>query len=454
MKVNEILDIDEYLKGFKCEYDEIDCLYLVRNHIIAAIRKKQNKGNPPIKINSRSLLRLLKGLVRTFPYFFSKRKIWVFSNAERRKLVNGKYIDRVGGVVSDYDSKKTVFIETPIIRAHKLQTADAIMSDSFFYFFSFFYLKFFFRKANITFSGDTLDIENKYNIKINIEPIIGRFISQYRIFSLYLKFRSPSKAFFIYPDGYPGYILALKQNHIPVIELQHGIIYPEHTSYNCFIEKSAKVFRPDYILTYGEKDNICLREIGYLPSDKCFSIGNYSMWIYSSQKVMIGSYLKNVLNNIPEGKTRILVSCTLNDLNTLVSFSEDIYRIRSDYFFLILPRGSKTVDIHNEIGIVLDPDLTNVYEILSNCDVHLTISSTSAIEALYFNRKSVIYEQDSSQSFFRNNFSFLPLNFVQNATDFVDIVVPSYSIDDDAIYSIFSPSTDVKFRYFVDKILK
>jgi hypothetical protein len=51
--------------------------------------------------------------------------------------------------------------------------------------------------------------------------------------------------------GKEPFVMACKQLGIPVVELQHGVIYPEHLAYSYPGDRIKKSF-PDYLLVWGE----------------------------------------------------------------------------------------------------------------------------------------------------------------------------------------------------------
>ena len=98
--------------------------------------------------------------------------------------------------------------------------------------------------------------------------------------------------FSVYPNGYYGYNYAFKEKQIPVIELQHGVIYPLHPSYNTILFKASQVFKPDYVFTYGTKDKACLAELNYVPKENIKVVGSYGLWKIKQEKSPVSKYLQ------------------------------------------------------------------------------------------------------------------------------------------------------------------
>src|SRR5690606_27241935 len=183
------------------------------------------------------------------------------------------------------------------------------------------------------------DYAKKENLNLNIEPLIKRFIGQYKFMSFYLKyFHKPKVVFSVYPGGYLGYNYAFKEHNIPVVELQHGVIYPLHFSYNTILFKKSKLFKPDYIFTYGKKDKECLEKLNFLKKDNIFVVGSYGLQKLKEVNTDNGKYIKEVIGN---GKIIISIIATVNDVEELYDFAlklenESIH----NYKILLLPRHS------------------------------------------------------------------------------------------------------------------
>lgn len=413
--------LDDLVTSFTLKYNGINLDYLLRNHLVTLLRTRENQGNKEIKLSKEILKRLIKAFVFSLTRIFFKRNYWVFSNAERRKKINGFYIDRVGSILSEYSKKETIYIENPIITNHKNPTEDFVFSDAFFYLFSFLFSFLFYKKKNLTFNKELFDFTKVNDINLSIEPIVKRFVGQYHFMKWWLRiFPNPKIVFLVYPNGYYGYTYAFKQKNIPVVELQHGIIYPLHYAYNTTDTIDARLFKPDHVFVYGNKDKECLIALGYLPATNIHIVGSYALWKQLQIKSSPSGYLSGVLDK--RFKT-LLITATTNDVSELYSFAKRLEQYRKDLNILLLPRHRVSVEyIDGERLRVLDVDKVNVFESYEVADYHLTINSTCALESLYFNIPTFVLDI-VEVNIFKENYGYIDcLNYVVSEKEFAALI--------------------------------
>lgn len=417
MNIDDYNDLDNRLREMELTYEGVDITYLIRNHLISLIRTKQNVGNSEIKLNGRIVLRLLKSVFRTFPNLFSKKSIWVFSNAERRKKIDEYYVDRVASIVGE-TKESTLFIENPIISDHKFPTRDSILSDAIFFLGSYLFGIFCFKRSKLKIDIEGIrQIVSSYDISENIPVIIKRFIGQYHFMSFFLKFHSsPTQVYVVYPNGYYGYILAFKQRKIPIIELQHGIIYEGHPSYNTTLYAKSKNFKPDFIFTYGTRDTSLLTRLRYVDSNNIHTVGSYGLWL-AKNSVLENRYLNNLIDL---DKKTIVMIATANDLEIIYELA---LKLKDDNFnILILPRIMSNIMNREQGIVVIDVDRANVFELYQVADFVITISSTSALESLFMGVPTFVYLYQE-RSIFLDNYSFVQsLNYFINEKEFFELI--------------------------------
>jgi len=454
MTIDQLKRIDLLLDSYTIMYNDIDVTYLLRNHVVANVRNKNGKGHSEISLDKRAIWRLLTSLLITLPVFFLRRSIWVFSNAERRKKIDNTYVDRVASMVSRF-CNSVLFIETSVLTQHKFPTSDKVLSESWLYLLSWVFGRILFKPQKITVQGDLVELEKTLGIKINIVPRVKRFVAQYEAMKWLLKYRrGPKIVFVVYPNGYSGYIRAFKEKKIPVVELQHGIIYPLHYSYNCFLNRDISSFYPDYILTYGLRDKQTLEELSYLPPNNIIPVGSYTLWLYREQNLSTSQYLMDLFAK-HQGKKNIAITATVHDLEVLYKLATEIGQLNSEYHFYLMPRNEGQELKSNQYVDVLNPVLCNVYEVMNLCDGHITMASTCGVEALYFNKPSIVYEDVRGESMFRKNYPFLKT--LQYASDIKELIallnkpINQLHIDED-IRQLFLSDTAVRFTTFMESL--
>jgi hypothetical protein len=72
-----------------------------------------------------------------------------------------------------------------------------------------------------------------------------------RLYRRFLRRVDPNLVLVVVSYGKEPFVMACKQLGIPVVELQHGVIYPEHLAYSYPGDRIKKSF-PDYLLVWGE----------------------------------------------------------------------------------------------------------------------------------------------------------------------------------------------------------
>lgn len=417
MKLEDFHKLDKRILKSQIYYDQIDISYIFRNYVISLYRTRNNKGNKIISLNRRIIYRFIKSSIKTFPCLFRMKNIWVFSNSERRKKIDEFYYDRVASIVSE-NNKDILYVENTVLVNHKKPTKDIILSDAIFYIGSFITSVFLFKKKKLYIEKELLKDLEKYEINPNIETIIKRFIGQYRFMRFFLKYiYKPDLVFSVYPNGYYGYNYAFKEFGIPIVELQHGIIYPLHPSYNSTLKNSDELFKPDYIFTYGKRDKMTISKLNYVTDEKCFVVGSYGLWKIKQDTSDISKYLNS---NISSCLKTLVIIASVNDIDELYNFCIELEQLEDNLKILLLPR-QKITNLSDTKNIkVLDVDRTNVFETYKIADFLLTKNSTSALEALYMDIPTFILDKDDD-SVFRRNYSFIgSLNYVKTEAELLN----------------------------------
>src|SRR5690606_29313946 len=118
-------------------------------------------------------------------------------------------------------------------------------------------------------------------------------------------------------------------------ELQHGVIYPLHPSYNYWYSHRGQFFRPDCVFTYGSQDKECLIDLGYADEKQVHIIGSYGLWKNKQDDKFANAYIGELI----KGSTNILlITATSNDIIELYNFAKELAHIHSELMILLLPR--------------------------------------------------------------------------------------------------------------------
>ena len=367
---------------------------LLRLKLNEEIRKTKNIESRTFKLTRNTIFRLLVTSVYGFKNLFSFRnyEYWVFSSSERRKKnQKGVYEDRVIGFMSTL-WKRSLIIENPYPLGNhypKNETyPDKIISQTGFSLAAKI-ISYFLRNRSINNEQLLHQIYEATGCQINHKRIIKEVRAQYLLTMLMLWLGKPKMVFFVYSASCMGYIKALKENGIPVVEMQHGIINTSHNAYNLHKDFGTEFF-PDYLLTYGKKEL------------EIFNEGNY--FIEASKVVPMGYYFlemsKKAQKNITREKSlrnkfeKIVVVSLQDPFDTFYfEFLDQVASLNGKVCYLIVPRNPQKsyAKFHAMSNLIIEKEL-NIYECLHFADYHCTINSTCAIESLYFGVPNILYD--------------------------------------------------------------
>ena len=118
------------------------------------------------------------------------------------------------------------------------------------------------RKQKVSFTKDEIEmihhIENKcesiFKFKMGLHPMIEKavrnFDIQTRVYSRILARHKPDMVYLICAYGHEAMIHAAQEKGLPVIELQHGVITPNHMGYS-YPGRPFVPYSPDVLLFFG-----------------------------------------------------------------------------------------------------------------------------------------------------------------------------------------------------------
>jgi len=238
------------------------------------------------------------------------------------------------------------------------------------------------------------DVVDKEEFTKVFSKQIARYFATIRVYRKLLKKTSVKYIFMInyYSTTRRAIVKVAKDLGIKVVEIQHGLISPTHVAY---IQKDPKNFDdvPDYVLLFGDfyKD-IILNHSELFREDQLFVVGNY----YIETVKNAPPDLPDDLKKLKKGKKPIIL------LTSQTIFSRDVYKpyiekiLNTRKYHLIIKNHPgdlkdkfKIYENHPDVTVISDPSIS-LYELLKIVDIHITVNSTSAIEALMFGVPSLI----------------------------------------------------------------
>ena len=235
----------------------------------------------------------------------------------------------------------------------------------------------------------------KYYKKIFSTPADTKedfFYYSMTLWIILLKILRPRKILMVVWYGKPWIVAAANQLKIPIIDLQHGIIYEKHPFYifNVKNNETEKLsIKPDECWVYGKYWGNQLIKAGW-PHDK----------------VKIFGYYLNTspLNTLQTNKSYILytTSCDMNKLEVFSHIQSIIKEVkRRNLMIIIAIHPREDLKNYSEISTE-DIQIVkhNSYDLIRHCYVHISSFSTLLWEGLYFGKCTYLLDYDKHASQF------------------------------------------------------
>lgn len=319
-----------------------------------------------------------------------KYDIWAFSASTARTEINGKNYDRFFDQIGNELGYKMLLIELRVFKFYPYSSiaSKKAMSKSFFMVFEEIYGRLFVRNYRIKNSHVIHQIEEEINDVISYDYVVRKYIAQYKMMKFWLKvLPKPKTVLMVVSYTNFGYVRAFKEAGIPVIELQHGVITKNHQAY--YYKKSFDAIQfPDYLYTVGEKELDVFDTENTFPTSKIEPVGSMILDFYASKNVELRSKGTQILFTLQDGVMA----------EKLLKFILELKRKFPNYIFpLVQPRrGEKSDYLSNH------PELEEVhfstksfYNALIETDIHCTVYSTTAIEALTLGKPNILVNIDN-----------------------------------------------------------
>ena len=314
--------------------------------------------------------------------------LWTFTSAERRKQVDNKMIHRISGAISHLPYK-TLMVEKPnIYFGHypKRQIKEsAIISESWLLILNRILL-------HLTLVKNQ-DIENyqlmnkilkDYKLDFNYLYYIRYLVAQYKSMNVLLSVaKKPKLILFECPYDSMGYVWSFHEHGIKTIELQHGVLNKNHNAYNA--KNYDLKLNPDVICVYG------IEEYKYFKNEALSFTQNIEITGLYMLECADYSFTEDVfLDDRKLYKHIVLASGQTGFEEQLGKFVECVSLQMPDILFIYIPRNSNVEFSFaaNNIRIVKN---VNIYQFLKWADLHITISSTTCLEAHYFHKPTIFY---------------------------------------------------------------
>jgi hypothetical protein len=321
---------------------------------------------------------------------FKRYDYWIISNYLERVYKEGKWWDKLFDPITDQlGQSKTCFIELQFFVKYRRRDvySQNIISKAWWMLPEEFIsgiLKLFPKKID---GQEYLSRMMKdLNVEVNVESIVTKNYAQYVWMKFLLRILRPPKVVFLsvsYSNF--GYIRAFKESGIRVVEVQHGLIGSSHFSYTYNADFDNIQF-PDDFLVFGNNDVQSLKRMRF-PVTNIFPIGKSVILPLYNRVGAITGRVKSVSVALQDGEfsfqlLRFVICCASTWGKSIRWVIQNRRMSRSE-----IERAMQFPE-----NVIWSE--TDMYECIVNCDAHLTIYSTTSIEALSIGRVVLLYNYD------------------------------------------------------------
>lgn len=344
---------------------------------------------------------VLRGLFAYNPLkVFGSHRTWVFNAAERRKQLNGAFVHRVSGFVSEL-LPDALFIEKPSERSFHRKKSEiaekAIVSESWILVSAHLLERIMPRKwaviENEALMKEILE-KNKWNF--DYAYFVRYLVAQRKILNFVLSItRKPDRVLIECPYNMMGYVWAFKRRGIKVVELQHGVVNQSHYAY---VYNRSSVLYPDCIWVYGERERDFFEHVNPNYSKTVEQTGLYIL--EKANEV----FTEDIFAPYRNRYSKIVVFAGQAAVERPVySFLKRAADLNPEWLFVYIPRYPvENFPVRN--ANVVYAAKVNIYQYLKWCDVHATVSSTTCLEAMYYRKPTVFYDYENLASEYYGGF--------------------------------------------------
>ena len=385
--------------------------------------------------------------------------LYLTSETNYKKDASGKFINRfLDPLYLKANESKTILVRS------KIQEGSYVVSDL--YATEFFELKLKLKKQclvvsrTLFFLPDASKYSNKH--KLSIDALIN-YIKSFPYFTNFNFNKLPKwfddvfeshdvaklifqktqpKQFIQYCYYFPaqfGYTLAANSMHITSVDYQHGIQNKFHYGYGSWVNVPQQGYKllPNEFWVFSEREKNNLLNSFSNSSHKIKVIGNAWVDYWKEHK----TNFKNLewLHHIKSKGLRVVLYTVSNYLidknhffwqylqhnNTDKLFF--LFRLHPGHTYLNDALLSQLRETNFSNYNIDDATKTELYDLIEECDIHVTQNSTVAEEALYLNKSTIIIDPKWS-IYFENYISNGDMFVANTINDFEDLIHKKLSI--------------------------
>lgn len=344
------------------------------------------------KIPKESKKGIFVHLIRTtffgFKNYFKKHDYLLITSSSNRILIKNKYTDKFIDEIAGNLSNSWI-LEQPIKgRFMKSNLPSNTISSK----YPLAILTWLISRCIIRFKVENekaiKEVLKELDITVDYKILCKTYYAQYRVMLFLAKWHKFKAVYIVVHYTNMGYIKALRELEIPVIEVQHGLISRNHCAYNIYTPTDLKCY-PNYLLTFGKKELSTFQNDNlFISREKVIAVGHlYIDHIASNYEG--DKKLKKIQKNFR--KTIAVSSQNHPTEPKLIEFIKTVAELDESILFVFVPRTySKNTDDYNFPKNIILTEWLDVYQVIWHSDIHSTVFSTCALEAPSIGVKNVL----------------------------------------------------------------
>ncbi|MGB0390642.1 MAG: hypothetical protein ACPGD5_03675 [Salibacteraceae bacterium] len=451
MSFNKVIkEFDEVTANFNLTYSGVNIWPYLRFYSLDKLHFKDDRKS---KVSSKKKLQYLGDIFYGFFSWFKSYDALIFNVSGDRKLYNSKWAGK-----SDFISKylgKSLFIELPnkghfkkseiptknITSKLPLLAIEKVLE----------------RFVQVPNELNVLEkeINSLFSFESNLTPVYKQFVARHWVTRFLVKVYQPKFAEVNAAYVDMPRVLALKQNDVTVIEMQHGNLNPEHHGYQLY-NVIDHLLSPDYLLTFGTEERDFFERSTYIEKSKVFPIGSFYLDYIAKQKKLSESF------DAIRKSYDVVIAATGQDAydDIFIPFLMEIMNQKKNWACIFIPRSEKESYYRKNFKLsdnTFFVDDLNTYETILQCDIHTTVNSTCAVEALALGTPNVLYDyQNKAKTYFKHLLEHDPNSnqFVNSSTDFIKGVENEISLTKQEVIEKSSYLFVPDFSNNLDKFFK
>lgn len=399
-----MIDIDKF------NYEGKNIFYIFNFLKNAGRQKESGKFESVFSIRKRMIKEYLLGALYLYTVknlFFNRYDYIIFTHSDNYKIINGELKHRLFGDI--FKDKNLKILEIQYAENSKIIRS----GNKIFHYYTlkllWSFLYFFTKISDISQIQSSL---SEAGINMNAKRVIKKYIAKRNFLKFVYKLTKP-KGVFSSTCAFSDDIIVATDMGIKTYEFQHGIM--RNHNYYENVSKYAKSEFVTYLFTFGQNEVDFFKDRTY--AKNMLINGNLQIDYFKDRTN------KDILLLKDSFKFIICVSlqdALLNECKEQVKIFAKKYK---DICFILIPRHNLQVsnnDTCSNIKILKD---LNTYEIIANCDFHMTCYSTCAIEAPSLGTPNIFLNiNNTSYKYFSEYINSHKFNYVINTQDGLDFL--------------------------------